>query len=83
MKLSEFRITPLSKEEWTEQQRKFLEPFYAIHLYNITGTFGRHWEARHNSRRSTKVIVLRFASFGDPYREQNQIPNEPVEYVIY
>jgi alkylhydroperoxidase family enzyme len=45
MKLPEPRIPPLSKTEWTEEQSKFLDPFYPTPLYNIVGTFGRHWEA--------------------------------------
>jgi 4-carboxymuconolactone decarboxylase len=45
MKLSKPRVAPLAKEGWTEEQRKFLEPFYTSHLYNVTGTLARHWEA--------------------------------------
>jgi 4-carboxymuconolactone decarboxylase len=45
MKMTEPRIPALSKEEWTEEQRNFLEPFYTTRLYNVTGTLARHWEA--------------------------------------
>ena len=45
MKLSKPRIAPLTKEEWTDEQRKALEPFYSTHVYNVAGTFARHWEA--------------------------------------
>ncbi len=45
MKLSKPRIPPLTKSEWTEEQRKFLEPIYSAHFYNVSGTFARHWEA--------------------------------------
>jgi hypothetical protein len=42
MKLSKPRIAPLTEAEWTEEQRKILEPFYTTHLYNVTGTLARH-----------------------------------------
>lgn len=45
MKLSKPRLAPLTEAEWTEEQRKILEPFYTTHLYNVTGTLARHWEA--------------------------------------
>jgi len=46
MKLSQPRITPLAESEWTEEQRKILEPFYREgQLYNVAGTLSRHWAA--------------------------------------
>ena len=45
MKLSKPRIAPLAEAEWTEEQRKSLEPFHTTHLYNVVGTLARHWEA--------------------------------------
>src|SRR4030042_2597086 len=45
MKLTEPRISPLAKAEWTEEQRQILEPFYTTPFYNIFGTLARHWEA--------------------------------------
>jgi 4-carboxymuconolactone decarboxylase len=46
MKLSQPRITPLAESEWTDAQRKVLEPMYREgQLYNVAGTLSRHWEA--------------------------------------
>lgn len=46
MKLSQPRITPLTESEWTDEQRKTLEPVYKEgRVYNVLGTLGRHWEA--------------------------------------
>jgi alkylhydroperoxidase family enzyme len=40
------RIAPLAETEWTDQQRKELEPYYKEgQLYNVVGTLARHWEA--------------------------------------
>jgi 4-carboxymuconolactone decarboxylase len=46
MRLSQPRIAPLTEAEWTEEQRKMLEPFYQEgKTYNVLGTLARHWEA--------------------------------------
>ncbi len=46
MKLSQPRITPLSEAEWTDEQRKVLEPVHKEgRVYNVLGTLARHWEA--------------------------------------
>lgn len=46
MRLSQPRIAPLAETEWTEEQRKVLEPFYKDgQTYNVVGTLARHWEA--------------------------------------
>ncbi|MBI3245545.1 MAG: carboxymuconolactone decarboxylase family protein [Deltaproteobacteria bacterium] len=46
MRLSQPRIPPLTETEWTEEQRKVLEPFYKEgQTYNVVGTLARHWEA--------------------------------------
>jgi hypothetical protein len=46
MKLSQPRITPLPEAEWTDEQRKTLEPVYKEgRVYNVLGTLARHWEA--------------------------------------
>lgn len=46
MRLSQPRIAPLAETEWTEEQRKVLEPFYKEgQTYNVVGTLARHWEA--------------------------------------
>jgi len=40
------RIAPLAETEWTEEQRKALEPSYREgQLYNVVGTLARHWPA--------------------------------------
>ena len=46
MKLSQPRIGPLTEAEWTDEQRKVLEPFHKEgRVYNVIGTLARHWEA--------------------------------------
>jgi 4-carboxymuconolactone decarboxylase len=46
MKLSKPRITPLAEAEWTDDQRKVLEPYYKEgRVYNVIATLARHWEA--------------------------------------
>jgi len=46
MKLSQPRVTPLAESEWTEEQRKVLEPVYKEgRVFNVLGTLARHWEA--------------------------------------
>jgi 4-carboxymuconolactone decarboxylase len=47
--LSEPRIPPLTKDQWTEEQRKVLERFYTEgRLYNVQGTFAQNWDAYKN-----------------------------------
>ena len=46
MKLSQPRITPLTQDEWTDEQRETLESRYREgQVYNVMGTLARHWEA--------------------------------------
>src|SRR5271154_955906 len=46
MRLSEPRIAPVPEAEWTEEQRKVLEPFVAQNrLYNIFTTLARNPKA--------------------------------------
>jgi len=46
MRLSKPRIAPLTEAEWTEEQRKVLEPFHQEgKTYNVIGTLARHWQA--------------------------------------
>ncbi|MBI3797331.1 MAG: carboxymuconolactone decarboxylase family protein [Deltaproteobacteria bacterium] len=46
MKLSQPRIAPLTEAEWTDEQRKVLEPVYKEgRVYNVRATLARHWEA--------------------------------------
>lgn len=46
MRLAKPRIAPLTEAEWTDEQRKELEPFYREgQVYNVRGTLARHWEA--------------------------------------
>ena len=46
MRLSQPRIAPLTEAEWTDEQRKVLEPFHQEgKTYNVIGTLARHWEA--------------------------------------
>ena len=46
MRLSEPRIAPVPESEWTEEQRKVLEPFVAQgRLYNIFTTLARNAKA--------------------------------------
>jgi 4-carboxymuconolactone decarboxylase len=60
MKLSQPRITPLPEAEWTEEQRKVLEPVYKEgRVYNVLGTLARHWEA------SKKFGVWAYHVMGD------------------
>jgi 4-carboxymuconolactone decarboxylase len=49
VRLSQPRIVPLKREEWTDEQRQLLERFYAEgRPYNVQGTFGQHWDAYKN-----------------------------------
>ena len=60
MKLSRPRITPLTEAEWTDEQRKVLEPVYKEgRVYNVLGTLSRHWEA------SKKFGVWAYHVMGD------------------
>src|SRR6266849_2464124 len=46
MKLSQPRIAPLTEAEWTDEQRKVLEPVHTEgRVYNVRGTLARHWKA--------------------------------------
>ena len=46
VKLSEPRIEPLAESEWSDAQRKKLEPIRrAGQVYNVLGTLARHWDA--------------------------------------
>lgn len=46
MKLTKPRIAPLPESEWTEEQRKTLEPYYKEgRVFNVLGTLAQHWEA--------------------------------------
>ncbi len=46
MKLSKPRVSPLTEAEWTDEQRKVLEPVHREgQVYNVLGTLARHWEA--------------------------------------
>jgi len=46
VRLSKPRIAPLTEAEWTDEQRKELEPYYKEgQLYNVVGTLARHWQA--------------------------------------
>ena len=46
MKLSQPRIAPLTEAEWTDEQRKVLEPVHKEgRVYNVRGTLARHWQA--------------------------------------
>ncbi len=48
-RLSKPRILPLTREQWTEEQRKLLERFYEEgRPYNVQGTFAQNWEAYKN-----------------------------------
>ncbi len=60
MKLSQARITPLTQDEWTNEQRETLEPHYREgRVYNVIGTLARHWEA------SKKFQVWAYHIFGE------------------
>lgn len=60
MKLSQARITPLTQDEWTDEQRETLEPHYREgRVYNVIGTLARHWEA------SKKFRVWAYHIMGD------------------
>ena len=60
MKLSQARITPLTQDEWTDEQRETLEPHYREgRVYNVIGTLARHWEA------SKKFQVWAYHIMGD------------------
>src|SRR5262249_42670497 len=40
------RIAPLTEADWTDEQRKVLEPVHKEgRVYNVLGTLARHWEA--------------------------------------
>ena len=44
MKLSQARIAPLSEAEWTDEQRKVLEPVQREgRVYNVRATLSRHY----------------------------------------
>ena len=46
MKLAQPRITPLTADEWTDEQRASLEARSREgRVYNVVGTLARHWEA--------------------------------------
>src|SRR5262244_3345745 len=46
VRLTKPRIAPLTEAEWTDEQRKELEPNYKEgQLYNVVGTLARHWQA--------------------------------------
>ena len=46
MRPSQPRIAPLSETEWTDEQRKLLEPFHQEgKTYNVLGTLAQHWQA--------------------------------------
>ena len=45
MRLTSPRITPLTESEWSEDQRRVLEPRRDSRFYNVLGTVARHWEA--------------------------------------
>jgi hypothetical protein len=46
MRLAKPRIAPLTEAEWTDEQRKLLEPFYQEgKTYNVLGTMAQHWDA--------------------------------------
>ena len=61
MKLSKPRINPLTEAEWTDEQRKTLEPRYKEGIvYNVIGTLANHWEA------AKKFNVWAFHVMGDP-----------------
>src|SRR5713101_4723283 len=60
MRLSKPRIAPLTEAEWTEEQRKMLEPFQQEgKTYNVIGTLARHWEA------TKKFLVWAYHVVGD------------------
>ena len=46
MKLTNPRIAALTEAEWTDEQRKLLQPFYQEgKTYNVLGTMAQHWDA--------------------------------------
>jgi 4-carboxymuconolactone decarboxylase len=46
MRLTKPRIAPLTEAEWTNEQRKLLQPFYEEEkTYNVLGTMAQHWDA--------------------------------------
>jgi 4-carboxymuconolactone decarboxylase len=46
MRLAKPRIVPLSEAEWTDEQRKVLQPAHqAATTYNVVGTLAQHWDA--------------------------------------
>jgi len=51
---------PLTEAEWTDEQRKVLEPVYKEgRVYNVLGTLSQHWEA------SKKFSVWAYHVMGD------------------
>ena len=69
MKLSKPRITPLAESEWTEEQRKVLEPYHKEgRVYNVIGTLARHWDALkkfspyHNIQKDAKYPPVLYTS---------------------
>ena len=60
MKLSQPRITPITEDEWTEEQRESLEArSRSSNVYNVVATLARHWEA------SKKFQVWAYHIMGD------------------
>ena len=60
MKLSQPRITPLTQDEWTDEQRETLASRYVEgQVYNVMGPLARHWEA------SKKFQVWAYHIMGD------------------
>ena len=60
MKLSQPRITPITENEWTDEQRESLEArSRSTHVYNVVATLARHWEA------SKKFQVWAYHIMGD------------------
>jgi 4-carboxymuconolactone decarboxylase len=46
MRLAKPRIAALTEAEWTDEQRKLLQPFYQEgKTYNVLGTMAQHWNA--------------------------------------
>ena len=63
MKLSQPRIPPLTEGEWTDAQRKVLEPVKSAQpFYNVLGTLSRHWDA------AQKFTVWAYHVMGDTSR---------------
>jgi 4-carboxymuconolactone decarboxylase len=46
MRLAKPRIAPLTEAEWTDAQRKLLQPIHQTgKTYNVLGTMAQHWDA--------------------------------------